>query len=562
MNSVSGKLPEGGSPEVARSVEPPLKAMDADQTMAAAATALMTDLNSLSDRGLPEGTKVFVWSNRSYWSLSKRSTATLADNSIRATHSGTGRWMRTEEADPTWALRGTWVIDPTNGNDDYDGALPSTALKTHDELARRWGHGYPLLPGVPSSVISAIQLISVTVRGHLPPTDPIDIRVTLGPNTLLAYLGTVEFVRSGTLSAVTVKDRKTNTPWAITADFTAADLDQRVRITAGANLDQFAWVAKDLGGNSVRMSSFSTPTMPGTADVLIQANLLPEGRDGSVSVGDRYSLEKMNRAYIRQIDARTAANGTNTFPTIGFVNFDFQTYGGPFQKIPMVLGQVQGMFKSCKFSGQLAVGLANVRANFLNCHMGNYNKLSTAAAVDVVTPIVVRGGMARGTVAVRNWGVSAWDDDFMVVEGGFAIQVSGMVMGRVCSFDSPLDGFRISSNAGVGASPACLNVIPTSSDKHLLWGSGHLGYGLNLLPNCSLAYEKTIPTVTGAAGDFKLGSASATAFYFDEVTGKYVRGITAAAGGWAAMATAQPRGYGGNAHQPDRNSHIVRIKDS
>jgi hypothetical protein len=183
-------------------------------------------------------------------------------------------------------------------------------------------------------------------------------------------------------------------------------------------------------------------------------------------------------------------------------------------------------------------------------------------AVDVVTPIVVRGGMARGGVAVRNWGISAWDDDFMVARGLFAIQVSGMAMGRVCSFDSPSDGFRISSNAGVGVSPACLNLTPILSGEHLLWGSGHRGYGLNLLANCSLAYESTIPKVTGTAGDFKLGSTSATAFYFDATYGRYVGGIPAAAREWWAMATPQQGGgYGGNAHQPDRNSHIVRLKD-
>jgi hypothetical protein len=38
MNSSSGKLPEGGSPEVASSGEPSLKAMDAEKIMASAAT--------------------------------------------------------------------------------------------------------------------------------------------------------------------------------------------------------------------------------------------------------------------------------------------------------------------------------------------------------------------------------------------------------------------------------------------------------------------------------------------------------------------------------------------
>jgi len=42
-----------------------------------------------------------------------------------------------------WLGQNTWYVDPTNGNDENDGYTSLTALKTPNEIQRRWGSGNP-----------------------------------------------------------------------------------------------------------------------------------------------------------------------------------------------------------------------------------------------------------------------------------------------------------------------------------------------------------------------------------------------------------------------------------
>lgn len=524
--------------------------------------ANLAGLSSQNDLSLDNGCFLYVNTVRSIFILDRTSTQPVDGITVVATLSGVGRWLRLPIAHPSWLSQATWFIDPAAGDDENVGSTAAAALKTHAELTRRWSTDFSTVVGIDSAVIKPIKLITVTLLGSLPASDPINLKVSLGPNTLLAYVGTPTPVRVGTFTAVTVKNRTTNTPWEVAdadpmTSFSAADVGKRVRITGGDvnNVGQFAWVAKDMGAGVMRMSSFSKPTMPGAPDVLIDTGLT----SGGVAVLDSYVVEDLTQVTVQSIQVDSPLGGTSTNTIIGFVNIDFRNTSGPLAPTPNVQGNVQGVvtavFKGCSWDGQLVHGRHVFRHHYLNCRFGSL-------ALNLVSPIF-RGGLCLGQVSYRG-GLTTFDNDFMVQGGnGLLIQASGALFGTVCVFDSALDGFRIGTGDGLPSTATCLSPA-VGPGVHRLWGAGNAGAGISISGGSVLSYQSTVPTVTGK---YPLDSVDPAAFHFllagaaksrawDEALGKYTDLLPNTWKNLAAAIAPGP-GFGGNAHNVERNAHIV-----
>jgi hypothetical protein len=336
-------------------------------------------------------------------------------------------------------------------------------------------------------------------------------------------------VRSGTLTSVTPKNRETNTPWQIADSgnpFSAADVGKRVRITGGPNKGQFAWIAKDLGSGVMRMSNFCAPTMPEAPDVLFETALTT----GVAELFDPYVVEDLTQVTVQSITVDSPVGGASTNTTIGFVHIDFRNTGGTPGQQPNVQGVVTAVFKGCGWNGQLILGRHIIRHHFLNCRFGGL-------ALNLVGPIF-RGGLC--------------DNDFMVQGGnGLLVQVSGALFGTVCVFDSAFDGFRIGAGDAMPSSASCFS-LPGSAEHHL-WGDGNKGAGIGVSSGSLLSYEATKPSVSGTQGDFLLSGAQSSRAW-NEALGTYTPSLVNT---WDNLVAAIPDGLGGNAHNVERDSHIV-----
>ncbi len=160
-------------------------------------------------------------------------------------------------------------VDPTLGNDLNTGfaavsivpasgtgpAVDNTGpLKTWAELRRRIG----------SQALSA-PATTITLLGDLPATDP--MIVDFGSVGTVTIVGTNTVTKaSSVITAYTPLVEATNTPNALVDGATVwtpyfpAVGGQVVAIVAGTGNGTFAWIVKDNGGGSARVSSFETVT--------------------------------------------------------------------------------------------------------------------------------------------------------------------------------------------------------------------------------------------------------------------------------------------------------------
>jgi hypothetical protein len=216
--------------------------------------------------------------------------------------------------------------------------------------------------------------------------------------------------------------------------------------------------------------------------------------------------------------------------------------------MPIPSGRIFATFKGCGFFGEPIIGIATFqRPQFLNC------RFSGAGAIGIVVTAIatVRSGLLLGARLQLNGGQPIFDNDFMVQGNRISVQNSAPIFGTTCVFDAVGDAFTVGS-----AEPPCAMVSSTQlSGAHQLWGAGNTGVGMRLGGGSQFMYVTTIPTVTGAGGDFILaGAASSRAW--DEAVSAYTALIP---NSWVTLAAAiGAGGFGGSAHNVERNAHIVR----
>ena len=491
----------------------------------------------------------FVQTVLDWFRLDRASTLTPDGITIVASVDG-GNWIRQMDGDIVWFSQPDWYIDPINGNDENLGNSPATALRTAAELSRRWP-GQPLLTGRLSNLVVAnLVVVSVNILNNLPITDPVDINVRMPANSLLALLGQATVERSGDFDAVVVKNRPTNQPWVVT-DFAAnwaLDVGKLVVITSGPNAGQSAWVAKDLGANQARMSNFVNPGISPLPDSLIN----PIPASGVVAPGDQYQVITQTRAAIRQLRVTSPNTGSTTRSTIGIANLQLDVLSAiPLRNIIVVAdGYGIGIYKNCKFNGGLNTFQHPSLLHFaVNC--------ACMQSLTLLRDTRLQAGISFGQVLGVGGSVML-DHDFMVQNGLVTIaQVNGpsqIVVGTACVFDSPTSGVFITSYDGV-------NIRTIEAGTHALWGSGNAQFGVQLDANRSMAYQTNVPTITGALGDFRLATATVSRAW-DEAIGAYTEagGPPTRLNTWANLAALiGAGGFGGNAHNVERNIHICKL---
>lgn len=254
-------------------------------------------------------------------------------------------WVRTRWGHDTWRAQATWYVDYAAGSDEATCADASNPCQTIREISYRLG-GLLTQP-------TTINLVGTS----WPATDPLSLltltvnwNTTLSPSTppSLTILGTVTTTRTGTIATAAVPVPASNlasqvsdTGDAGTTNWTA-DVSSMLVVTSGAASGAFAWVLKDIGSNTARLTRWTlitgaTSAAPSAADTYKIATVTTVPDELPLVIGH----------------VGTAAGG-NSYLTIKNV-----TFAGTLN-----VGKVTGThvsFVGCKFAFGVFVSEASVR---------------------------------------------------------------------------------------------------------------------------------------------------------------------------------------------------------
>jgi len=498
------------------------------------------------------------------WILDKTS-ALVPDGITVIAANPAGNWLRQPTDVNAYLSQAAWFVDPINGNDENQGDTAAAAIKTLAEFNRRIGVG-KLMPGVLSTVITPVQLITLSVLSSPPQTDKLSYDFVMPNNGLFAVLGNATptatgGANTGTFSAVTVQNRGTNQYWTVTdAAITWANhLDKRLRVTSGPNVGQTAYIAADLGAGVAVVCTPNNPNLPANAstpspleppDRLLSSTVTP----GIFSVGDTFVIEDLTEIYLGTQRIDSAMQGTASVPKPGFANIRFRNEGTfPAGNMTLPTGRNEPQYKGCSFD-KLLISQIYQRCLFAMCGIRN------GGLNAVTTSLFWNGGLLRaGGLTVRASSRAYFDYDFMVF-GGPGINVYG---GTLCAASMAV--FNVAGNGiTVGVTPLQIGDISNgiisqvvSSGVNALWGKDNTAKGIRFLANTTMRYQTLAGmTLTGATGNFTFGPAGDFGSSFDPATGLVSPQTIAST--WANLGTAIGLGgFGGNAHNYQINSHIV-----
>ena len=521
----------------------------------------ITALSAVPDAPLVEGALYYVETVRSYWRLAKTSGATADAITIATAQSGgTARWLRELNvlSDLSWLTANDWYIDATSGNDEFNGQAAAAApgnvgpLKTHGELARRWGRGIlqPTTLNGFGNFVCTVHLLT-----SLPSTDPVQPLCTLGSSVYLWYQGLAETtLYSGTFSAVALATPATNSPLQLTdagIGTWATYLGRRWRVTAGARTNTMGWVAKDLLANTARSSAGLRPNNMDPAQVADYPSLL-NGVALPPQVGDAFAIEQLVTVTLGISGIEMlAANGRVIFGEIAFRN-------GPVFSQP---GIIAVQLYSCSSPLQLNWQLG-LQGNLVNCQI-------TRTVWAVAGSFTWLAGLV-GPADAGSAGLEVFSGAEVGLSEGAMFQGCGMHGTNIGVTDACV--FDVVANAGNPGGHAFSigkNVNRFSSTNNVrfgavltrLWGSGNAGAGVYVGAGSELVYASGVVanlTITGTGGDFRLNNKT-TGNVWDQTANAGAGGFLAPRTlSWANLAaTVATTGFGGFAQDVESNACVA-----
>lgn len=463
-----------------------------------------------------------------------------------------------------YSSQSRWYIDAVNGNDSNSGSSAIAALKTHGELARRWGKGgriYP--PYVPEKFCRPIY---VHILSDLPSSDVVNVDIVLGPDVSLFYIGGVaEVLGTGTFTSITTENRATNQAFqlrdsSVAAGFWSTVIGHRVRVTTGARQNSICWVAKDLGSSTCRTS---LPGIP-SGNIFTDENpfLLCGGQVDAIipQVGDSYAVERLrnfNLGYVNiQTEGHTEDQGlllaNACFCELEMTNAYFNPEalrGGVFNctyeivSSRLALSQVDGatcgyytnsllygdnhsLATQARINYGLFLGPFTNRTFFFGCHDVTENWTITG---HIISNALFQNCRPTGFFTINSAGIFDCVDSSTHSPGGHALVISH--------------------------NTKMVDAAPLSVGPFGLWGSGNAGAGVYVEAGSTFAFPTgSLMSITGSGGAYQLAGAT-TSRAWDEANGVYtaVRSNT-----WSNLTSSiGSGGFSNNAHNLSKNAHIV-----
>jgi hypothetical protein len=434
---------------------------------------------------------------------------------------------------------GDWYIDPLTGS-DVNAGTALAPLATWAELNRRLGDN-SVIVGQAAIAPFAHQLTTVHIINSLPASDPIDLNIILPNVGLFAIEGTATAVRTGTLSAVTALNRATNQSWEITdgvIDWTA-DIGKRIRITAGANVGQYGYIAENIGGG-VAMVSAPLDTGSTVSDMLI-----PIPTPGIFSIGDAYVIETVTEISTRQIQVSSMRDsGFIPASMLAFKNLKFMTQVA-------CDGSVLPNFTACEFTQSILTTGIHRQTFFNNCI---FNTGGVAVSARTSMPMVF-GGLCVSCGHVSKFEMLIDFDHLVYLSDGVCCP-GALAIGTCGIYNSSQSALYV-GGIFTPFTSARAWVVPGFSGLDALYGKNNVGVAVTINAGSILHYGgngvANIPTIVGAS-DFNLGGVS-TGRAWNEAGAAYTAAIATT---WALLGTAiGAAGFGGSGHNVQLDAHIL-----
>jgi hypothetical protein len=519
-------------------------------------------INNLTTRyGSFDGDAIFVDSVASDFVYVVNGSAYTVDHiAVEATSvGGNTRWVRKEIPHAKFTAQTTWHIDFVNGNDENDGLLQGTALKTLREHRRRVGVRWePPVGGADIYLYgsndpndpwrSEFYCPVHRIPNPAPAPQPTNYPLT----QIRVHAMTPRVYYSGTLTGVTqpVRNYPNDTPWLLTdtnmlgANQTPPvapphDVDywynqtldwngnvrqgnhseQRIRITGGPRAGAICWtVPGNLGSFNVPGSGAngiirtSNPAIP--VPFAYTANFAQVGvTDVIPQIGDPYVVEDLQLLFVDHIISR--GNGDYNGSGIAFNGFRIRTImGGDSQSPatqPVIVhdgGSVAFVACGFDFVTEIAAGASPNPDSFgyiLNCDC-----VDSWIGVGPGFLYVESGACHLGIIA-SDGAVMPLDADTLVQTGIIMAQKGGQIwLTRAQVWDYPGHAIK----AGVVAQYSGFVFFFTSGfyGAGRAWGSDQTNqrkYGIAAIDNGHLrfetAYTSSMISLSGVVKDISIG---------------------------------------------------------
>ncbi len=542
------------------------------------ASTTVPNISSLTLLTVPDGQTAFVSSVRSIFRFIADGAQIAVDHiTVENTSSGNNtRWVRDDTySDPVWRINIAHVyLDSVTGNDENQGIYSSTTppsspapLKTAQELARRWGRKQ-LITSTDISVGTIVHILNPVTPG----ADRIDVSFLGSPGTYLRFLGeNTATLHSGTLDA-----GDGFTPWNPTApgggtpniikDSTsgivwANYISKRIFFP---RVNAWAYVLKDLGGNSARISVPQNADEPTFGDPI---NTFPAS-------GDTYVIDdpvhvNFGLFGVDSFGDWTASGGPFTSINVSNVTLD----GGPLQLGPMAKESATAEFYQCVVNGYIGADPNVGPLTYENCRAWGWSNnsadgsagenyfLGGAIVMDPSLP-----GFEVPVVEISGGALHTAPLDYdATIQGGFVIALGNVELRAFSVWDSVSSSVVADNPLGhailVGtnhdhSAPSQAAFAPRGTS--IIFGSGNAGVGLYIAPRCTAVLNgPPVNTftcnITGTLGDFQLGSGGRSR-YFDEGTALPSAIIAET---WTNFQAAQPSGFGYKAHNFSEDVHLL-----
>ncbi len=383
----------------------------------------------------------------------------------------------------------TWFINSATGNDANSGATSADALRTLTAWFLKSSNNGMFAFNTPGVV--------VTIETDLLPTDTPAGTVNVGSGTL-AFVGVPgPRIHTG-VATVTPAVPATNTAATLT-DATVASfapfvglgfVNARMRTIAGSNPGAVFWPAKDLGGNSCRISGQMVP----------DPSLGPFGQsEVTIITGDAYVIEPLPE--VPNFGLSFNVNAGATLETVTFENLAFT-----------VVAPVGSVTQNNNDVGRgTSIGWYGCNWAPANLWGGDFVACRFADTSNFVQRGFMFGGLSMGTF-IANGLASATIFEFNHMNQGGAMNfiAQDILLVRICVFDATF-------NAPLALTPAAsIQHHDFLSPGKLSWGAG--GAALNFwgVPGDTVVqYNSTVGMTglgAGGAADALLIGAGAGTF--------------------------------------------------
>lgn len=230
--------------------------------------APVAELAGLADLSAASGNLAFVETVRAWFTFDPESTET--PNGITVlTGAAPGRWLRLAVPHLSWQEQDEWHLNLETGNNEADGATPSTAIRDYTELVRR--------TGAPWRIDDRI----VHLYWDAPAIDDVQMAISVSATALVVVHGRQTSIGTGTVTAFAAENFVNEATLVTDTARTTWPVGALVRIPSGPRAGVQFWIAADLGGGVARTS----------VPILINVVVDPlNGTKTNLSPGDPYEI--------------------------------------------------------------------------------------------------------------------------------------------------------------------------------------------------------------------------------------------------------------------------------